>query len=259
MKRVYICSDTITGMFSAFYDAWKERRNEEVGIRPRGNIEQELFCEYTEVQENERKATAIEKLIRNHMGDSVYHDIYHALLSEHAAKAEAVFRVMQASRMIKDSRKIMEHLSNPDVAKVFELSRNVSNEAHRFLEFIRFRELENGVLYSGINPKNRVLTCMGDHFADRFPLENWLIYDKAHREAIVYRAGYVWVFLRELDLNLEMTEKLSAKEYEIEEQWKGFFETISIKGRENLNCQRNHLPLRFRSDMTEFSKNTVFI
>ena len=112
--------------------------------------------------------------------------------------------------------------------RFLNLSRNVSNEAHHFLEFIRFRELENGVLYSGINPKNRVLTCMGDHFADRFPLENWLIYDKAHREAIVHRAGYVWVFLRELDLNLEMTEKL-AKEYEMKSNGRGSLKRFPSK------------------------------
>lgn len=45
-------------------------------------------------------------------------------------------------------------------------------------EFIRFRELENGILFSEITPKAQILTCVADHFEDRFPLENWIIYDK---------------------------------------------------------------------------------
>ena len=84
-----------------------------------------------------------------------------------------LFRVMQSARSVKDSRKIMEHLSDPAVEKVFSLSRQVGNEAHRFLEFVRFRELKNGVLFSEIVPKNRILSCIADHFSDRFPLENW--------------------------------------------------------------------------------------
>ena len=42
----------------------------------------------------------------------------------------------------------MEHLGNSDVARVFAMSRQVSNEAHMYEEVIRFRELENGVLFS---------------------------------------------------------------------------------------------------------------
>ena len=28
MKKIYVCNDTITGIFSAIYDAWKEGREE---------------------------------------------------------------------------------------------------------------------------------------------------------------------------------------------------------------------------------------
>ena len=51
----------------------------------------------------------------------------------------------------------MEHLSHPMVEKVFELSRSVGGEAHNLKGFLRFRELENGVLYAPITPKARCL------------------------------------------------------------------------------------------------------
>ena len=146
----------------------------------------------------------------------------------------------------------MEHLSDPDVARVFELSRTVANEAHQFMEFIRFRELDNGVLFSEITPKNRVLTCIGDHFTDRFPLENWMVYDKTHQEFLVHRAKHPWILVGGECLNREETKKISKAEAEFEKLWKGFFQSISIKERENPVCQRTHLPLRFRQDMTEF-------
>lgn len=252
MKKVYICNDNITGIFSAIYDAWKESRDKEAGIELRGMLDTQLFCEYMEVVEEERKAVAVERLIQNHLGYNTYWDIYHALLSVHPKKAEAVFHVMQVARTLSNSKKVMEHLSDSDVACVFELSRNVANEAHQFMEFIRFRELDNGVLFSEITPKNRVLTCIGDHFADRFPLENWMVYDKTHQEFLVHRAKHSWILVSGERLNWEETQKISKAEAEFERLWKGFFQSISIKERENPICQRTHLPLHFRQDMTEF-------
>ena len=29
MKRIYVCSDTVTGILSAIYDAWKREKNSE--------------------------------------------------------------------------------------------------------------------------------------------------------------------------------------------------------------------------------------
>lgn len=252
MKRVYICNDTITGIFSAIYDAWKESRDKEAGIELRGKLDTQLFCEYTEVVEEERKAAAVERLIRKHLGYNTYWDIYHALLSEHPKKAEAVFHVMQTARTVGNSKKVMDHLSDPDVALVFELSRKAANEAHQFMEFIRFRELDNGVLLSEITPKNRILTCIGDHFTDRFPLEDWMVYDKTHQEFLVHRAKHPWILVSGECLNREEAEKISRAEAEFERLWKGFFQSVSIQERENPVCQRTHLPIHFRQDMTEF-------
>ena len=144
-------------------------------------------------------------------------------------------------------------MSDCNVAKVFELSRRVSNEAHMYKEFIRFRELSNGVLFSEISPRNRVLTCVGEHFSERFPLENWMIYDKTHREFLVHRAKRQWAIVAGAELAREAAENISQDEVEYEKLWKGFFQSVSIKERENPKCQRSNLPLRWRREMTEFS------
>ena len=179
-------------MYSALHDAWKECRDGDAGIEVRGKTQQQLFCEYRTVAECEQKAVRLERMIKRYLGCNAYWDIYHALLSDDEAKGTAVFRAMQESRNIKDSKKIMDHLGNPDVAKVFALSRSVSNEAHMYEEFIRFRELENGILFSEITPKAQILTCVADHFTDRFPLENWMIYDKTHQVFLVHGAREQW-------------------------------------------------------------------
>lgn len=252
MKKVFICEDSMTAIFSAIYDAWKWYRNADSGIELKDSVEQQFFCEYQEVEEDQKKADAVVSMIKKNLGHNTYWHIYHALLSDDSKKADAVFQIIREARNIADSKKIMEHLTNRFVVKVFELSRTVSNEAHMYIEMIRFRELENGVLFSEITPKNRVLFCIGDHFANRFPLENWMIYDKVHKEFLIHRVQYDWVLVTGEEIKLEATNRVSARELEYAKLWKGFFKTISIKERENPVCQRNHLPIRYRKDMTEF-------
>ena len=88
------------------------------------------------------------------------------------------------------------------------MKRRVSNEAHYFIEFVRFRELENGVLFSEIEPKNRVLTCIAEHFADRFPME-WVIYDNTHQEFLVHPAGKHWVLVQGEVPERNVTEQIT--------------------------------------------------
>ena len=82
MKTIYICTDSITGIFSAVYEAWKDRRREGAsGIAIQGSVEPELFCEYREILEKESKAEAVERMILGNLGQDVYHHIYYAALS----------------------------------------------------------------------------------------------------------------------------------------------------------------------------------
>lgn len=253
IKTIYVCSDTVTGIFSGIYDAWKSRKGEdECGIALRGFLEPRLFCDYVEVEETEHKAIAVEALIRKHLGQNAYWDIYHAVLSADKEKADAVLGTMLAARKLPDSTRIMEYLSHPKVEKVFELSRNVGGEAHSLKGFLRFQELANGVLYAGITPKSQVLTCLAPHFADRLPLENWMIHDKTHHMFVVHESGKKWILLWDEECKIEENLTFSEREKEFEKLWKGFCKTISIPSRENPKCQRQHLPLRFRPDMVEF-------
>lgn len=255
MKQVYVCSDTVTGVFSGIYDAWKTKKKaDELGIALRGQMEQELFCEYMEVEESEKKALAVARLIQKHLSYDAYWHIYHALLSDDGKKGDAVLGTMLAAREIPDSTKIMRHLTHPQVQKVFELSRRANNEAHYMIELVRFVELENGILFSQIEPKCQVLPCMADHFENRFPLENWMIYDKTNEQFLVHESQKKWILVSDVDVNLEKMTRISHKEYVYAKLWKGFFESISIKERENYERQRQHLPIRLRKYLTEFQE-----
>ena len=120
--------------------------------------------------------------------------------------------------------------------------------------FVRFRELENGALFSDIEPEADVLPLIAPHFADRFPLEHWVIYDRIREKAAVHPAGKSWFILEEADEEKLSVSALSAGEPYFQELWKGFHRAVSIRERENSPLQQAFLPLKFRSVMTEFKK-----
>lgn len=258
MKKVYICSDSIRGIFSAIYDAWQTRLQEgQLGIALKGVIDQEMFCEYIEVEESQKKTIAVENLIQKHLGRHAYWHIYHAVLSNDAEKGNAILGAMLESRKLPNSKQIMEHLTHLQVRRVFELSRKVSNEAHFYREIVRFSELQNGILFSEIEPQNQILSCLGDHFSNRFALENWMIYDKTHQMFLIHEKNKRWILAQDMDLNTDIVSRFSSAETLYVKLWKGFFESISIKERENYKGQRQHLPIHYRTHMVEFQRENL--
>lgn len=255
MKKVYVCSDTVEGILSAVYDAWPASREEkECTIALRGREEPMLFCEYVEVTETAQKARTVERMIRKNLGVPVYRELYYAMLSPEADKAAAILGTMQSARKIPDGRRVMEYLSNPWVTRVFELSRSVGKEAHNLQGFLRFRMLDVGVLYAPITPKAQVITCLAPFFEDRMPLENWMIHDRTHGMFAVHEAGKRWVLTAEegLEERWGRSADFSEEEDRYGELWRGFCRAVSIESRENPRCQLQHLPLRYRPNMTEF-------
>lgn len=255
--RIYLCDDSLEGIFSAIYIAWSSkyghsniRIKEKCEYSKYSNIE--LFAEYqvadTDPVLAEKVATSIKKKISN----EAYQIICRVALSDFTDKSDLIYRFLIYGFSI--GKDVLEHLSNPVVNQMFRINKNVSYEAHHFLGFVRFSEKENGLLTSVIHPKNNVLTIIMPHFADRMPQERFLIYDENRKIAALHAPGNPWILAQVPELDLEQFEDMTKKEDDYRDLWNAFFQHIAIKERENYKLQRNNLPLRFRTDMTEFQE-----
>ena len=262
MRIIYVCEDSLTGIFSGIYEVWKRKMTaEEAGLEVGDSFERRLFCEYIFCKAEERKALAVIRMIQKNLGVDVYEKISYALLSADRRKAEMVFRAMLEAKRLSRKDRLMEHLGNEAVRTVFGMYRQVANEAHHYKGFVRFRELKNKTLFAKIEPKHAVLPCIAEHFADRFPQENWIIYDKTHEVFLIHEKGKRYYFLQQYmcmkgdsgsDQNI--AGGFSEEEMDYETLWKGFVQSISVAERENRALQNQNLPLRFRTNLVEFSK-----
>lgn len=262
MRIIYVCEDSLTGIFSGIYEVWKRKMTaEEAGLEVGDSFERRLFCEYIFCKAEERKALAVIRMIQKNLGADVYEKISYALLSADRRKAEMVFRAMLEAKKLSRKDRLMEHLGNEAVRAVFGMYRQVSNEAHHYKGFVRFRELKNKTLFAKIEPKHAVLPCIAEHFADRFPQENWVIYDKTHEVFLIHEKGKRYYFLQQYmcmkgdsGSAQNITGGFSEEEMDYEALWEEFVQSISVAERENRALQNQNLPLRFRTNLVEFSK-----
>lgn len=247
--RIYLCEDSFEGIMTAVYDAWASGLgHDNVRLELKGEYNLELFAEYETVIPDEEKAKKVVRTLRQKVSETVFEYVYKAAMSQETKKADRIYRFIVLA--IKNGASIVHQLGNSSVMDVFSMVRNVSNESHLLLGFIRFRELENGVLYARITPKNHVLTIVAPHFEDRLSGENWVIYDAVHQMAAIHPRNSQWVLSKEVQIEEQLAN--SEKESGYEELWKIFFHTIGIEARENPKCQRNMLPIWYRKNMLEF-------
>ena len=255
-KRIYVCEDTIEGIFTAIHDAWSSRyghdniRIDVSSAEGEGNT-MELFSEYIVVARDDGKAGKVAKSISEKISLEAYEMVCHTAWSNSVGKADAIYRFLILGFVM--GAKVVNYLSNEVVMRIFEINRSVDFEAHHMLGFLRFKQINGNILIAKINPKNNILMMIAPHFSDRFGTENFIIYDEKRKTAILHRTGFNWVYTEAEDFNIEQMDEVSEHEMEFQMLWKTFFETIAIEERTNHNLQRNLMPKRFRGNMTEFN------
>lgn len=249
-----ICEDSLEGIFTGIYEAYLLKLNhEQIHLQIGEEWNLRLFAEYRDILPDTAKAVKVARTIQREFGSEAYLSFCRAIASGDPAKGEAVYKSVVAGFGLKQRRELMGHLADPHVHKVFELSRFSGNEAHYLVEFLRFRELENKILYAVIAPKNNVLTFIMPHFADRFPLENFVIHDEARNLFALHPARKEWYVVSGAEGMELPRHHFSAGEKKYSELFTAFFHTIAIKERVNPKLQRNMLPIRYREYMTEFN------
>lgn len=249
---VYRCEDSMEGIFTAVYNAYADHCVIE-DTRVSLTDEVFLFAEYRTVVTDGEKAFKVGRTIRERFGEGDFFAICMALSSHHEEKANAVYHVIAMGLKQKKTKgHLLDNLANNDVNLVFKLAKNATREHQHLQGFVRFEEKEGGILYARINPKNRLLSFLMPHFADRLPIENFVIYDDTHKCFGVHPAKGEW-YLVTAEENSELLEWCdSDEERGYQDLFRYFCKRVTITERTNPKLQMNMLPLRFRPNMTEF-------
>lgn len=277
---IYQCEDSMESIFTAVYRAYEERKKPEDTMICLTD-ESFLFAEYVSVEADGERAKKVARTLWREFGEEDYYRICMALTASDTEKGQAVYRTIAAGLRDKCRRgHLFDNLKDNHVRKAFTLARGAGREYDHQRGFLRFQEMElvsesrQRVLYARIGPKYHIITFLMEHFADRFPEENFMIYDDHRRIMGIHpteqlrRVGKLgsadlladdrsW-YLVQCEDDFAETDKLKESDRELvyQELFTYFCHKIAIKERRNLELQKNMLPLRFREYMTEFKART---
>lgn len=255
--KIFTCEDSYEGKATCIYRAWEyalglgqgAAGHREVGILREPIAQLDMFAEYVHIDGDPVITEKFTRSVRR-ISPVVYRNVFYALLSDCDEAVDAVYRYLILA--FREGSRVEHMLIQPEVMHVMELSRNVSNESHKFREIARFTSVDRKVYVCHIEPKCDVSVLVADHFADRMPSEHWLIVDDGRRTAVIHPAdGDMYV----RQLTDEEFTVLGCAEYEEDDytdMWRTFFRAITVEERRNYRCQRNLFPIWVRKHATEF-------
>lgn len=134
---------------------------------------------------------------------------------------------------------IFRLVSDDDVDFVLKAHNHIKREKHLYLGIIRFYKA-NDVYISVIKPKNRIVPLLANHFTQRFANQDFMIYDAANKQALMYNKKQVTIIKAD---NIELPE-MDGEERNMQKLWKLFYDTVAIKERYNPKCRMSFMPKR---------------
>lgn len=157
------------------------------------------------------------------------------------------------AKVLREGPGFLRDPSDETLYPVLRAVRHLGSEAHLLKGFTRFSQL-GGVLGGEIAPKNRVLPLLRSHFCARYRNERFFLYDKTHKEVLLYSNGRAVICPLE-DFQMAPPDREEAS-YRL--LWKRFYDTIAIRERENPRCRMTQMPKRYWGTMTEFQGPSYF-
>lgn len=208
-----------------------------------------LLLDTRAIENREERAQRVQRSIPQKMGYAALDFVRHAFLTNLPGKELLILKFLRLG--FRHGRSVLSRLTDETVHTLTVAVRHLTHEAHLFQGFVRFSETD-GVLTAQIEPKNIVLPLLARPFADRYPGESFLIYDKTHSMVLLYQNGKAHICAAEAFEQSQPDEE----ELKFRELWRLFYNTIEIKERHNPRCRMSHMPKRYWNCMTEFALET---
>ncbi|MCL2580637.1 MAG: TIGR03915 family putative DNA repair protein [Oscillospiraceae bacterium] len=239
---VYLYDGSLAGFFCCVHRSFYERELP-IDILPEAADQPSIYPR-AYISTDQAKAEAVRASIVKNLSDRVIELTEHVFLCHHPHKEQKLLRFLIFAFGIGPKAAYM--LGEDAVADVLEMEKHLLGEVHLLRGFIRFADY--GEMLGGvITPKNFVLPLLAAHFANRFPNENFMIYDKTHKAVLAFQGGKLEITMVE---EVEFSQP-SEDELRFQSMWKNFYKTIGIEERVNPRCRMGHMPKRYWQNMTE--------
>ena len=190
-------------------------------------------------------ALALKSLLVGHAGADSYDMVKRLYLSDDADRGGVALRFVRYCLV--HGNKALAHISHSAIADANDIIRIVQREARFMIQFVRFADIGGGLYFAQMKPKANVIPLVMPHFASRFNIQPFIIFDAAHCLSGVFNTKKWW-----LVEGIPDSIRVSVpEEDQYQKLWQRFFKTIAIPERKNPTVQRGFMPKRFWGDLCE--------
>lgn len=244
---------TFEGLLTAVFDAYDRKTFPDLLLET-GAPPPLFYDELITVITEEHKANRVWKGLQKKLSGTALSFLTLTWLSELPESDLLLFRYMR--KTIDTPTSIELNFGDPDVLKIAQTGKKVSQERHRLIQFVRFQKTSDGIFLGVTEPLYNVLSLVTAHFKDRFSDQKWILYDLKRRYGYFYNLKQVTEirFDREVELQIcsRLRENLLAQDEKwFQQLWKAYFHSLSISERRNLKLHRQNLPARFWKHLPE--------
>ena len=240
----YIYDGSFEGLLTSIHTAFYNRENP-WDIVAKAAMESNFLRENIYIQTDSEKASKVYEAIENKISKESLRRVFYCYLSELPKNGIMILKYLRLA--FKLGPNIDLNLTNDIVSQVDNISRKVSRERHRFLGLIRFKEIENGILYSTIEPDHNIVGLVASHFANRLKNQHWVIHDVKRGIGVFYNKEE-WV-IKEIEIKDPLI--LREEEEDYQDLWKTYFKAIAIENKTNLKLQKSNMPMKYWKHLVE--------
>ncbi len=205
-----------------------------------------LFEEEHTITSDPLWAETVTKGLKERLGSEFIHKLGYAFLSEKENIETDLIQVTRSA--LRYGKEFLHQLHHPQVHALETAAMKTSRERHRLLGLVRFRKLTDESYFAQIAPLTNVCPLLGNHFAERFADQNWIIHDQQRNSALVGRNGCC-----HFEPRFEINEQLLSHttEADVAAAWRSFYNNISNPQRLNPKLRNQFMPKYYWRNLTE--------
>jgi probable DNA metabolism protein len=251
---IYLHDGSFEGLLNAVATAIKSKQDVQ-GIYAEKAYLPRIFDTLVSLSTDDQQALRLFEYLKK-LGGSAATFTLNGFLSEDKEVGTHLYRMVQ--ECLVRGGQATQIYTHDSIRYLDKLSKKVGFEAHRFNGLIRFRILEDGLLYAPFEPDCNIIGYCAQHFRQRLKNQRWILHDIG-RDQPLYWDGKS---LQSIDIDPEFTrhvrehgevpdKELDRDEHYYQELWKTFHTAIANPDRENPGLQRQLMPRRYWKYLVE--------